>query len=375
MLFPKFKRDRKGRGMPLFVVTGAHGFIGTNIVEKILAMDPVDLGFPKHSPVKFSNYAEQGHHELGCSVIASDLAASINRETARRFLGSARYQYVDYKELVSYLENLTQKPDAVIHNGACSSTTETDPSVFAELNVNYSKALWEFCAKYNIPYIYASSAATYGDGTLGFSDKKEDCEKYTPLNLYGKSKLDFDIWALKQRKTPASWFGLRYFNVFGQFEAHKGGQASMVYHGYQQATRTGKIKLFASNSPKYTAGEQLRDFVYVDDIVQITMQLLHLALLRKLGESKLFLPENGVFLNIGRGIAETWNSLANEVFSALSMPANIEYIPMPANIINQYQNYTCADLSTLRSIGVQHEFTTLNAGVKKYVQKHLMRGQ
>ncbi len=149
----------------------------------------------------------------------------------------------------------------------------------------------------------------------------------------------------------------------------------MVYHGYQQATRSGKIKLFASNSPKYKAGEQLRDFVYVDDIVSTTMQLLHLALMRKSGESKLFLPENGVFLNIGRGIAETWNSLANEVFSALSMPANIEYIPMPANIINQYQNYTCADLSTLRSIGVQHEFTTLNVGVKKYVQKHLMRGQ
>lgn len=361
--------------MPLFVVTGAHGFIGTNIVEKILAMDPTELGFPKYPAIKFSNFVEQGHHDRGCSIIASDLAASISRETARRFLGSARYQYVDYKELVSYLEKLPTKPDVVIHNGACSSTTETDQNIFTELNLNYSKALWEFCSKYSIPFIYASSAATYGDGTLGFSDKKEDCEKYTPLNLYGKSKLDFDLWTLKQQKTPPTWFGLRYFNVFGQFESHKAGQASMVYHGYQQATRTGKIKLFQSNTQKYRDGEQLRDFIYIDDIVKITIQLIQLAISRQQNSSNIILPENGVFLNIGRGVAESWNSLASEVFSALSLPAQIEYIPMPANIINQYQNYTCADLTTLRSIGIQHEFTSLKAGIAKYVQKHLMRGQ
>ncbi|MGY3805111.1 ADP-glyceromanno-heptose 6-epimerase [Pigmentibacter ruber] len=361
--------------MPLFVVTGAHGFIGTNIVEKILAMDPTDLGFPQHAPIKFSNFVEQGHQDLGCSVIASDLSTSINRDTAKRFLGSARYQYVDYRDLISHLEKLPQKPDVVIHNGACSSTTETDVNVFAELNLNYSIALWTFCAKHSIPFIYASSAATYGDGSLGFSDKKEDCEKYTPLNLYGKSKLDFDIWTLKQTNTPPSWFGLRYFNVFGQFESHKGGQASMVYHGYQQATRTGKIKLFESNTAKYKNGEQLRDFVYIDDIVQVTVQLIKLSLARMHQQSSIILPENGLFLNIGRGITESWNSLAEQVFSALSLPVNIEYIPMPPNIINQYQNYTCADLSTLRSIGIQHEFTSLSAGVRKYIQKHLMRGQ
>jgi ADP-L-glycero-D-manno-heptose 6-epimerase len=361
--------------MPLFVVTGAHGFIGTNIVERLLSLEPGELGFEKTANLKFSNFEEKGHQEKGCSVIASDLSNSISRQTARRFLGSARYQYVDYEDLISHLEKLSVKPDAVIHNGACSSTTETDPEVFSKLNLGYSQAMWEYCTRNKIPYIYASSAATYGDGKNGFSDKKEDCEKYIPLNLYGKSKLDFDIWALKQRTTPPSWFGLRYFNVFGQFESHKGNQASMVYHGYNQATRTGRIRLFESNNPKYKAGEQLRDFVYIDDLVEVTIDLIRISIARKNGDSKLVLPENGLFLNIGRGIAESWNTLAKEVFSALSMPESIEYIPMPVNIIKQYQNYTCADLSTLRSVGISHEFASFKSGVTKYVQKHLMRGQ
>ncbi|APJ04266.1 NAD-dependent epimerase/dehydratase family protein [Silvanigrella aquatica] len=361
--------------MPLFVVTGAHGFIGTNVVEKLLSMAPEELGFAKASNLKFSNFESEGHQEKGCSIIASDLSSSINRTTARRFLGSARYQYVDYEELIPYLESLSVKPDAVIHNGACSSTTETDPEIFSKLNVGYSKAMWDFCVRYDVPYIYASSAATYGDGTLGFSDKKEDCEKYIPLNLYGKSKLDFDIWALKQKKTPPSWFGLRYFNVFGQFESHKAGQASMVYHGYNQAVRTGKIRLFESNTTQYKAGEQLRDFVYIDDLIAITMDLIRLSIARKNADQKIILPENGLFLNVGRGVAETWNNLAKEVFAALSLPESIEYIPMPANIIKQYQNYTCADLTSLRSIGIKHEFSSFKAGVAKYVQKHLMRGQ
>jgi ADP-L-glycero-D-manno-heptose 6-epimerase len=361
--------------MPLFVVTGANGFIGTNVVEKLLSIAPEVLGFEKTKNLKFSNFDENGHEEKGCSIIASDQSNSMNRQTARRFLGSARYHYVDYENLISYLESLKIKPDVVIHNGACSSTTEVDPEVFSKLNLGYSMALWDYCTCNKIPFIYASSAATYGDGSSGFSDKKEDCEKYVPLNLYGKSKLDFDIWTLKQRITPPSWFGLRYFNVFGQFESHKAGQASMVYHGYHQATRTGKICLFKSNTSNYKDGEQLRDFVYIDDLVEVTMDLIRLSLVRKNDGNKIILPENGLFLNIGRGIAESWNTLAKEVFSALSMSESIEYIPMPANIIRQYQNYTCADLSTLRSIGISYEFTSFQVGVTKYVQKHLMRGQ
>ncbi len=360
--------------MPLFVVTGANGFIGTNVVERLLTAAPEELGFAKEQSVRFSDF-ENKVQEKGCSVIATDMSNSMNRINASRFLGSVRYHYVDYENLIAHLNKLDRKPDMVIHNGACSSTTETNPEIFQKLNLGYSQLLWEYCAKNDIPFIYASSAATYGDGRYGFSDKKEDCEKYVSLNLYGKSKLDFDLWALKQKTTPQTWFGLRYFNVFGQFESHKAGQASMVFHGYNQAVRTGKIKLFESNSVDYAHGEQLRDFVYIDDITDITMELIRICMERKENKSSHIIADDGLFLNIGRGIAESWNNLAREVFSALSLPESIEYISMPDNIVRQYQNYTCAELSTLRSLGIQHEFRSLKTGVTKYVQKHLMRGQ
>jgi ADP-L-glycero-D-manno-heptose 6-epimerase len=360
--------------MPLFVVTGANGFIGTNLVAKLLSLPPEYFGFEAVRVPRFSNF---DHDECGSHsyIIAADRAASMTRATGRRFLGSARYTYVDHEELIAYLEAQDQKPDAILHNGACSSTTEADPQLFSRLNLNYSQLLWNYCVKHQVPLLYASSAATYGDGLLGFSDKKEDCEKYTPLNLYGKSKLDFDIWTLKQKKTPPSWFGLRYFNVFGQFESHKGSQASMVYHGYHQAVQTGTIRLFESNSLQYKAGEQKRDFISIDDLVQVSMDLLRLVFARKNSPNVLFLPENGLFINIGRGVAESWNTLAQEIFFALSLPQSIEYIPMHANILKQYQNYTCADLSTLCSLGVNHEFLSFKAGVERYVQQHLMRGQ
>lgn len=360
--------------MANIVVTGAHGFIGINLLEKILKASLEELGLENVLPPKFSNFDKEPKDRI-ISTIITDLPESLTRENARRFAGSARVQYVDYENLFAHLESLPLQPHVIIHNGACSSTVERNPEVFAKLNFGYSQKLWQYCTKHKIPLIYASSAATYGDGALGFSDKKEDCEKYTSLNLYGKSKLDFDIWALKQKETPPTWFGLRYFNVYGQFESHKGGQASMVYHGYNQATRTGKIKLFKSNTSKYKDGDQVRDFIYIDDIVSITLKLIHLCIARKHGHSQLVLPDNGLFLNLGTGVTETWNNLATNVFLALGMPVNIEYIPMPDSVAGQYQNYTCADLTSLRSIGIQHQFHTLEQGVTKYVQKHLMRGQ
>jgi ADP-L-glycero-D-manno-heptose 6-epimerase len=360
--------------MANIVLTGAHGFIGINLLEKVLMTSPEELGLPKNTIPKFSDF-DQNNIDRNISVTISDLPESLTRENARRFAGSARVKYVDYEGLFSYLESLATPPAIIVHNGACSSTTEQDPQVFAKLNLGYSQKIWEYCTKFKVPLIYASSAATYGDGTLGFSDKKEDCAKYTPLNLYGKSKLDFDMWALRHTQTPPTWFGLRYFNVYGQFEGHKGGQASMVYHGYHQVTRTGKINLFKSNTPQYQDGQQVRDFIYVDDIVAVTMLLMRICIERRLGNSNLILPENGLFLNVGTGLTETWNNLAKNVFSALSLPCHLDYIPMPDNIAGQYQNYTCADLSALRSLGIQHEFQTLPQGVTKYVQKHLLRGQ
>lgn len=360
--------------MANIVLTGAHGFIGVNLLEKVLMANFEELGLEKQATPRFSNF-DKSSGDRNISITTTDLPESLTRENAKRFAGSARVKYVDYENLFEYLESLSEQPLVIVHNGACSSTTERDPAVFAKLNLGYSQKIWSYCTKHKIPLIYASSAATYGDGTLGFSDKKEDSEKYIPLNLYGKSKLDFDIWALKQKETPPTWFGLRYFNVYGQFEGHKGGQASMVYHGYNQATRTGKIKLFKSNTPQYSDGNQVRDFIYIDDIVAVTLNLMRICIERSHGVSKLILPENGLFLNVGTGVTETWNNLATHVFSALSLPANIEYIPIPENIAGQYQNYTCADLSSLHSIGVHHQFHTLQQGVTKYVQKHLLRGQ
>lgn len=225
-----------------------------------------------------------------------------------------------------------------------------------------------------MPLIYASSAAVYGNGEHGFSDRKEDCHKYKSLNLYGQSKLDFDLWAMKQKQTPPTWFGLRYFNVFGPHEGHKKGQASMVYHGYFQAIQTGKIKLFESNSDQYKDGEQERDFVYVDDVVNVTKFLIKISILRKRGLSDTVLADNGLFLNVGSGIPNTWNTLAKSVFDAIELPGHVEYIPIPKNIVNQYQNYTCADLSLLMTLDPDENFYVFQDAVKRYIHSYLMRG-
>jgi ADP-L-glycero-D-manno-heptose 6-epimerase len=189
--------------------------------------------------------------------------------------------------------------------------------------------------------------------------------------------LDFDAWALAQSSAPSFWFGLRYFNVYGPFEGHKGGQASMVYHGYQQATRTGAIRLFKSNTPKYADGDQVRDFVYVKDIVRVTTHLLRLSLSGKVPDSAQdLLPakSRGCFVNVGTGEARSWNDLAVAVFDAIAVPKKIEYILMPDNIAGQYQNYTCAQLTTLRALGYEAPLTSLEQGVREYVQRYLMRG-
>lgn len=367
---------------PYVVVTGAHGFIGHHILEKMLMSDLETLIHDEQdgqsekvpslsSQVRFSQQIAPISKVF--DVWAVDLPESVSRPTAHRFAQSSRVKILFQRDLLSALKQAKQPPLAVVHNGACSSTVERDPAVFAELNVGSSQELWNYCAENKVPLIYASSAAVYGDGLRGFSDSLDQSAGFEPLNLYGHSKLDFDLWALKQSKTPPCWFGLRYFNVYGPFENHKGGQASMVYHGYQQATRAGTIRLFQSNTQQYIDGEQVRDFVYVKDIVKVTMFLLGLAL-RKDSVVLPQLPKNGCFLNIGCGETRTWNELARAVFDALSLAPSIEYIPIPENIASQYQNYTCADLTALRKLGYRSEFTPLAQGVREYVQRYLMRG-
>ena len=366
---------------PYIVVTGAHGFIGNHILEKLLMSDLGTLldgsdgisnsATSKTSQVRFSQ--QQTPPSRVFDIWAVDLPESAVRPTAHRFAQSSRVKLVFLKDVINHLRAMPHPPLAVIHNGACSSTVERDPNVFAELNVRSSQDLWTYCAEHNIPFIYASSAAVYGDGSRGFSDAAEQCAQYKPLNLYGQSKLDFDLWALAQAQTPSHWFGLRYFNVYCPFETHKAGQASMLFHGYQQATRSGTIRLFKSNTQIYGDGEQVRDFVYVKDIVKVTLFLLRKALTNS------SLPPNvsgkkGCFVNVGCGETRSWNELAAVVFDALSLPCRIEYIEIPENIASQYQNYTRADLTTLRSLGYESPMTALSVGGREYVQKYLMRG-
>lgn len=379
-------KEQRVEQRPYVVVTGAHGFIGNHILERMLTLD---LGQLKNGPetsangeekprtaqVRFSQQSPLPPSSL--DVWAVDLPESAARPTAHRFAQSSRVKIVFLNQLINELRSATHPPLAVIHNGACSSTVETDPAVFAELNVGSSQKLWQYCTEHQIPFIYASSAAVYGDGQRGFSDQKDQSQNFEPLNLYGKSKLDFDLWALQQSQTPSFWFGLRYFNVYGPFENHKGGQASMVFHGYNQATRTGVIRLFKSNTPQYADGDQLRDFVYVKDIVKVTVHLLRLALSGHVPASaQALLParSRGCFVNIGTGHARSWNDLAAAVFAGLAIPKKIEYIPIPQNIAGQYQNYTCADLTTLRTLGYAEQMTPLESGVREYVQRYLMRG-
>lgn len=357
--------------MAYFVCTGANGFIGTHIVERLLKILPHELGYEDSSSKRrFSDDGAAFHFD----VIGCDLAETLTRSNASRFQRSSRYKFVPHLELQHFLEDQKEAPLAVVHNGACSSTVETDPKVFATLNLEYSQMLWNYCARHSVPYIYASSAGVYGDGKKGFSDKRLDNHIYQPLSLYAKSKHDFDCWALAQKHRPPSWFGLRYFNVYGAFEAHKQGQASMVYHWYQQITRSAKVRLFRSTDAAYSDGGQMRDFVYVKDIVDITFDLIKLGLERKQNKGAHAIEDNGLFVNIGVGKPRTWNDVAFNVFRALGIAANVEYIDMPESLARQYQNYTCADHYGLLELNLAHSFVELEAGIEEYVLKYLTRG-
>ena len=353
------------------VITGAHGFIGTNLLEELLQITPDFLGLKGSRKVRFSTASlPEASPDAGLlTFLAVDLPEAAQRPIAGRFSHSARVQTLFKNDLLPLLESASHPPLAIIHNGACSSTTETRKEIFDEYNLNSSKDLWTYCCKNHVPFLYASSAAVYGDGTQGFSDALRDSQKYAPLNAYGRSKWEFDQWALEQSAAPPVWYGFRYFNVFGPFESHKGGQASMVFHGYHQILKTGVVKLFKSNTSRYADGEQVRDFVYVKDIVAVTIQCLKRALaLREQGRGE------GRFLNIGRGEAVSWNRLLTAVFAAMGIPPRLAYIDMPHQLAQQYQNHTCADLQTWQALDLTHRCATIEDAVGENVRKYLLRG-
>ena len=250
--------------------------------------------------------------------------------------------------------------DFIIHFGARTDTTEMNYAIHEELNLKYSKMIWNYCVQYNTPLIYASSAATYGNGEFGYDDNHDLPEKLQPLNPYGISKNEFDIWALKQNQCPPHWYGLKFFNVYGPNEYHKGRMASVIFHAFHQIKEHGKLKLFRSHHPDYVDGGQMRDFVYVNDVLKVTNWLMDHQ------------PTSGLY-NLGTGKAETFNELASGIFEALDLMPHIEYIDTPMDIRDKYQYYTQANMTKLIDSGYNDSFTSLRDGIKDYVSNYLLK--
>lgn len=253
--------------------------------------------------------------------------------------------------------------EAVFHLGACSSTTERDADYLMQNNVLYSKRLWDYCLEFDIPFLYASSAATYGSEEINFSDHAERTSALRPINKYGWSKQLFDAWALRQKNQPKAWFGFKFFNVYGPNEYHKGTQASVVYHAFPQVKERGALKLFRSYREDIEHGEQKRDFVYVKDVINVLLHFL---------EHSQRIP-SGIY-NLGSGQARSFADLGHSVFKALDRPPNFQWIEMPESLRNQYQYFTAARLDKLRNeAGYHQDFFSLEAGISDYVQNYLMQ--
>jgi ADP-L-glycero-D-manno-heptose 6-epimerase len=317
----------------MIAITGAAGFIGSCLAGHL---------------------NEQGHKNL---LLVDDFLSRPDKARNYRDLAYiARYQRLDFPAM---LERFHRDISFVIHMGARTDTTEKDWGIFEELNLGYSKKIWELCAEHEIPLIYASSAATYGGGELGYDDRHDIVEQLQPLNPYGISKNDFDIWALKQEKAPPFWAGLKFFNVYGPNEFHKGRMASVIFHAVNQIRETGKMKLFRSHRPDVADGHQSRDFIYVKDVENIVSFLMTKQ------------APNGLY-NVGTGKARTFLDLTRATFRAMGIEPNIEFMDTPEDIRDTYQYFTEANMDKLRAAGYDKPFWSLEDGVEDYVRKYLL---
>ncbi|MGA2172254.1 MAG: ADP-glyceromanno-heptose 6-epimerase [Sedimentisphaerales bacterium] len=313
----------------------------------------------------------------GAGFIGSALIAALNKrgitdilvvdrlDSDRRWKNLVNLRFVDYIDKDEFLDMVAEdvvpfSVDVIFHLGACSSTTETDVSFLMDNNFEYTKQLAQWAADENIRFIYASSAATYGDGSGGFSDDEDKLESLRPLNPYGYSKQLFDLWA-KRNGLLDKIVGLKYFNVFGPNEYHKADMRSFVLKAFEQITATAMVRLFKSHRPDYKDGEQKRDFLYIKDAVDMTLFFFDN-------------PKTAGIYNLGAGVARSWNDLAKAVFAAMGKSSNIEYIDMPDSVRNQYQYFTEADISKLHSAGYEKRIASLEEAVKDYVQNYLVTG-
>lgn len=281
-----------------------------------------------------------------------------NEAKAHNLSGKKYIRQTDRNEFINWCRNNPGSIKYMFHLGARTDTTEMDYAVHKKWNLDYSKEIWDICTQQNIPLVYASSAATYGNGELGYTDSHDIIKDLKPLNPYGLSKNEFDIWALEQPSAPPFWAGVKFFNVYGPNEYHKARMASVIFHAYNQIQQHGKVKLFRSHNPKYKDGEQMRDFIYVADIVSICTWLMEKQ------------PASGLY-NAGTGTARSFNDLVKSIFNSLNLKLNIEYVDTPIDIRDKYQYFTEADMHKLQNAGYDKSFYSLEAGVNEYVTGYL----
>ena len=319
----------------MIIVTGSAGFIGSCLVNKLhnKGLKPIILVDDFSKKVKLPNFEHKTFRD------------KIHRDGLLKWI-TAPHTEIDF----------------ILHIGARTDTTEFDKAVFDKLNLNYTKKIWSSCVQYSIPLIYASSAATYGLGELGYDDRHDIVEQLKPLNAYGESKNEFDTWMLKQKEQPPFWAGLKFFNVYGPNEYHKGRMASVIMHAYHQIKETGKVKLFRSHNPNFEDGKQLRDFVYVKDVVNV----IYFLMMEK--------PTSGLY-NLGTGKARSFLDLAVNTFKAQGLEPNIEFIDTPMDIRDKYQYFTEANMQKLLASGYKKPFYSLEDGIEEYVQEFLMKGR
>lgn len=313
------------------VVTGAAGFIGSAMVAYLNSLGIEHL------------------------ILVDDFS---NERKLINLLDKKYSLKVHRDQFEEWLEAHARNVAKVFHLGARTDTALQDKKIFKHLNLEYSKMVWTLCAANNIPLVYASSAATYGNGAFGYKDDEKVLSELKPLNPYGDSKNDFDIWALAQKEQPPYWYGMKFFNVYGPNEYHKDRMASVILHAFRQINGHGSVKLFKSHKPEYQDGEQLRDFIYVKDVVRLCEWIMN---------SK---APSGIY-NLGTGKARTFNDLVNAIFAALDIKAHIEYIDTPVDIRDSYQYFTEADMEKVKSVGWDQGFYSLEDGVKEYVNNFL----
>jgi len=316
----------------MIVITGAEGFIGSCLVARLNQDNFNDL------------------------VLVDDFDSTKNRE---KNLENKKYTAkIERKDFLNWLALNANQVQFIFHIGARTDTTESDETIFKKLNLDFSQELWNICVNEGLPLVYASSAATYGEGENGYNDDESKLNLLNPMNPYGRSKNEFDKWAVSQNKKPFFWAGLKFFNVYGPNEYHKKRMASVVFHAYNQIVETGKVNLFRSHKSEYKDGEQKRDFIYVKDLCDVCLFLMHQR-------------KNSGIYNLGTGEARTWNDLAESIFKAMNLPKNIEYIDIPEDIKEKYQYFTEANMNKLRSIGYTKPFTKIEAAIEDYIKNYI----